>query len=144
MAVSGRKKHAGIKPEFIISVPPESAPKAISEAQLVQLDIIARTSFNLLDGKKIAELLKENRRMWRSVLMPLDLLSLRDMQDGSWHADTLYIYPAAGFHSRLEELVKEQFGADEIQWIGGSEAEDILGTSEELDQLQVILLVWWD
>lgn len=144
MALSGRKKHAGIKPQFIISVPPGSTPKAISEAQLVQLDIIARTNFNLLDGKKVAGLLKENRRMWRSVLMPLDLLSLRDMQDGSWHADTLYIYPEAGFQSQLENLVKEQFDADEIQWIGGSEAEDILGTSEKSDQSQVILLVWWD
>lgn len=63
----------------------------ISEAQKFQLDMIARTNFNFCNGKKVVELLKENRRMWRAVLMPLDFISLRDMDDGSWHADTLDI-----------------------------------------------------
>jgi len=144
MTASGRKKRNEIKPEFIIRVPPQPAFGKISAAQQVQLDIIERTSFNSFDGQKISRLLKENRDLWRAVLMPLDLISLRDMPDGSWHADTLYIYADDGCQFKLEELVREQFDADEIQWIGSSEAEDILGTTELEDRSPVILLVWWD
>ena len=120
--------------------------KKISKAQEFQLDLIARTNFNLCDGKRVAELLKENRHLWRAAMMPLDLISLRDMEDGCWHADTLYIYAEEGCQFQLEELVNEQFNADEVHWIGGSSAEDIMGTTEEgfERKSQVILSVWWD
>lgn len=139
-----KKKRSDIKPEFIISPVPQLPEKKISEAQLIQLDVIAKTNFNLFDGKKIAELLKENRKLWRAVVLPLDPLSLRDMEGGWWHADTLYIYPADGYQFQLEELVREQFNADEIEWIGGSTAVDMLGTTEVENKSQVILSAWWD
>src|SRR4030095_2759085 len=118
MTESGRKKRNEIKPEFIIRIPPEPASGKITEAQQIQLEIIERTNFNSFNGQKITRLLKENRKLWRAVLMPLDLISLRDMPDGVWHADTLYIYVDDGFQVQLEELVRDQFDADEIQWIG--------------------------
>jgi hypothetical protein len=140
----GKKKRRDVKPTFIISNSPPEKTKSISEAQKIQLDIIAKTNFNFFEGRKIAEILKENHRMWRAVLMPLDFISLRDMDDGWWHADTLYIYPEDGYEFKLEELVREQFNADEIQWIGGSTAVDMLGTTEVEDKSHVILSVWWD
>jgi len=140
---NGRKKHS-IKPEFIINPASQQASKQISAAQRIQLDVIARTNFNYFDGRKIARLLEENHKMWRSVLMPLDFISLRDMENGRWHADTLYIYPVDGYQFQLEALVREQFKADEIQWIGGSDAEDMLGMTEVEDKSYVILQVWWD
>lgn len=140
----GRKKRSDIKPEFIITTSFQPKPKKISQAQQIQLDIIEHTNFNFFNGQKIVQLLKENHRMWRSALMPLDLISLRDMADGRWHADTLYIYPEDGYQFQLEELVREQFQADEIQWIGGSSAVDMLGTTEVEHTSQVILSVWWD
>ncbi|MGZ9234724.1 MAG: hypothetical protein ACXW4E_04300 [Anaerolineales bacterium] len=139
-----KKKKSDIKPSFIIGPSSQQVPKKISDAQKIQLDVISRTNFNFFDGKRIAELLKENHRMWRAVLMPLDFISLRDMEEGSWHADTLYIYPEDGYQFQLEELVREQFNADEIQWIGGSTAVDMLGTTEVEHKSQVILSVWWD
>jgi hypothetical protein len=139
-----KKKKSDIKPSFIISPSSQQVPKKISDAQKIQLDVISRTNFNFFDGKRIAELLTENHRMWRAVLMPLDFISLRDMEEGSWHADTLYIYPEDGYQFQLEELVREQFNADEIQWIGGSTAVDMLGTTEVAQKSQVILSVWWD
>ena len=138
------KKRRDIKPEFFISSVPLQHSKSISDAQMIQLDIIAKTNLNFLDGRKIAKLLKENQKMWRAVLMPLDLISLRDMADGRWHADTLYIYAEDGYQFQLEELVREQFHADEIHWIGGSGAVDMLGTTEVEDKSYVILEVWWD
>jgi hypothetical protein len=144
MTASGRKKHKDIKPQFIINVPAQPVPGKMSEAQQFQLELIERTNFNSFNGRKIVGLLKENQKMWRSVLMPLDLISLRDMSDGPWHADTMYIYAEDGYQFQLEELVREQFDADEIEWIGGSEAENVLGTTEVEDRSQVILFVWWD
>lgn len=77
-----KKRRSDIKPEFIISPVPQLPEKKISEAQQIQLDVIAKTKFNLFDGKRIAEWLKENHKMWRAVLLPLDFISLRDMDDG--------------------------------------------------------------
>ena len=139
-----RKKRSDVKQVFIISTPPQQSSKKISDVQQIQLDIIEHTNFNFFNGRKIVDLLKENHRMWRSVLMPLDLISLRDMADERWHTDTLYIYSEDGYQFQLEELVREQFQADEIEWIGGSSAVDILGTTEVEHKSQVILTVWWD
>ncbi len=120
--------------------------KKISRAQKFQLEVIARTNFNFCEGRKVAELLQENRRMWRAALMPLSMISLRDLEENSWHADTLYLYAEEGWQYSLEELVREQFNADEVHWIGGSSAVDYLGTSDpELKKKSsVILSVWWD
>jgi hypothetical protein len=139
-----KKRRSDIKPEFIISSVPQLPEKKITESQQIQLDIIAKTNFNRFDGRSIAEWLKENRKMWRAVLLPLDFISLRDMDDGWWHADTLYIYAEDGWQRELEEVMKEQFNADEVNWIGGSSAVDMLGTTEVEDKSYVILEAWWD
>ena len=138
------KKRPTVKIEFVINPVPSESVKRISEAQQIQLDIIAKTNFNFFNGRKLAEWLKENHKMWHAVLLPLNLISLRDMADGHWHADTLYIYPEDGFQFKLEEVLREQFGADEIRWIGGESAGDMLGTSEVDDKSYVILEAWWD
>jgi hypothetical protein len=138
------KKRRDVKMEFIIRPLPPEAAKKISEAQQIQLEIIAKTNFNFFNGRKIAQVLKENHRMWRAVLLPLNLISLRDMEDGHWHADTLYIYPEDGYQFQLEEIVKEELNADEVHWIGGSDAVDLLGTTEVDGKSYVILEAWWD
>lgn len=138
-----RKKRSDIKPEFIISPAPQLPEKKISEKQEIQLDILAKTNFNFFNGKKIAQWLRENHKMWRAVLLPLDPLSLRDLAENYWHADTLYIYPEDGWGFKLEEVMKEQFGADETRWIGGESAANLLGDSE-IDGSYVILEAWWD
>src|SRR5215216_5167866 len=134
-----RKKRGEIKPEFIISLVPPLPEKKISEAQQIQLDVIAQTKFNFFDGERIAEWLRENHKMWCAVLLPLNFISLRDMDDGHWHADTLYISPEDGWQFNLEEAMREQFGADETRWIGGEVAVDILGTTEVGDKSYVTL-----
>ena len=128
----------------MISPVPQLPEKKISEAQQIQLEVIAKTNFNFFNGERIAKWLTENHKMWRAVLLPLNFISLRDMNDGHWHADTLYIYPEDGWQSELEEVMKEQFGADETRWIGGETAVDMLGTTEVEDKSYVILEAWWD
>ena len=144
-----RKDESGKKaniPEIVSleSLVSQSHSKKISEAQEFQLELIARTNFNFCNGKLIAELLRENHKMWRAALMPLDLLSLRDLENDCWHADTLYIYAEESWRSSLEELVREQFNADEVYWIGDSSAADMLGVSKLERTSDAILSVWWD
>ena len=138
------KKRRDVKMEFIIQSEPQLPEKRISEPQEIQLNIIANTNFNFFNGRRIAEWLRENHKMWRAVLLPLNLISLRDMDDGHWHADTLYIYPEDGWGFKLEEIMREQFQADETSWIGGETAGEMLGTSDVDDKPYVILEVWWD
>jgi hypothetical protein len=144
MTQNNRKKKLDVKVEFTIHPVLQQAEKKISEAQNFQLEVIARTNFNSFNGKKIAQWLRENHKMWKTVLLPLDFISLRDMNTGHWHADTLYIYPEEGYGFELEEIMREQFHADETQWIGGESAMDMLGTSEIKGTSYVILLAWWD
>jgi hypothetical protein len=142
--VERRKKTKEVTPTKKLAT--RKSSKKISKAQKFQLDVIARTNFNFCEGRKVAELLKENRRMWRAALMPLSLISLRDLEENSWHADTLFLYAEEGWQHSLEELVREQFNADEVHWIGGSSASDYLGVSDpELKKKSnVVLSVWWD
>jgi hypothetical protein len=138
-----KKKDERTAPKVEVRPAPRKNAK-ISKAQKFQLDLIARTNFNFFNGKKIVELLKQNRKMWRSVYLPLSSISLRDLENDSWHADTLYIYAEDGWQFSLEELVREQFEADEIHWIGSSSAVDMLGTTEVKDKRNLILSAWWD
>ena len=139
-----KKRRRDIKPEFMVPNVPQLPEKKISQAQQIQLEVIAKTNFNFFNGERIAQWLRENHKMWRAVLLPLNFISLRDMHDGHWHADTLYIYPEDSWQFELEEVLKEQFGADETRWIGGETAGDMLGTSEVEDKSYVILEAWWD
>ena len=134
------KKKPDVKIEFMISPGTQQIKKKMSEAQEIQLDVIAKTNFNYFNGREISEWLKENYKMWRAVLLPLDFISLRDMANGSWHADTLYICPEEGYQFRLEEIMKEQFHADETQWLDRDSVMDMLGTTESY----IILSAWWD
>ncbi|MBL8050699.1 MAG: hypothetical protein JNM46_05705 [Anaerolineales bacterium] len=144
MSQNNGKKKQDVKVEFTISPVLQQVEKKISDAQNFQLEVIARTNFNNFNGKKIAQWLRENHKMWRTVLLPLDFISLRDMDHGHWHADTLFIYPEEGYGFKLEEIMKDQFHADEIHWIGREDAMDMLGTSDIKDTSYVMFSAWWD
>jgi hypothetical protein len=68
------------------------------------------------------------------------------MEEGFWSADTLYLLPREGKEFELEELVRGQFNADEITWIGSDQSLDLLGywKKDEILNPRMILSVWWD
>lgn len=68
MSQNNGKKKQDVKVEFTISPMLQQIEKKISEAQQIQLDVIAKTNFNNFNGGKIATWLKENHKMWRTVL----------------------------------------------------------------------------
>ncbi len=112
----------------------------------MQLELIELVDRNRCKGKKVAKLMRDNRHLWRSALMPSRRLDpLLEMEYGSWSADTLYILPEEGQEAALEKLVK-RFDADEVNWLSGELSLELLGywkkDIEKKDKL--ILSVWWD
>lgn len=110
------------------------------------LSLIKEASFNDFNGKKVVADLKANVNLWKAVIMDRDnLVKLRDLQDGYWNVDTLYITPQLGKEQKLYDLAKK-WGADSQKWLGGDEACGELGSySRGLSKNQnQVLVLWWD
>lgn len=120
----------------------------IGTFQELELQLIGNTNFNLLNGRKVERLLRENVHLWRAAMMKEQegYLPLFDIQDDTSYFDTLYILAREGYESKLEELVNQQFDADTVEWIGGSAVARELGRINQgfEERLKVVLYVWWD
>ena len=122
------------------------AQHATTRVQELQLELIELVNHNRCKGKKVAALLRSNRSLWRSALMPCRRLDpLLDMVNGEWSADTLYVLPAEDKEENLEELAK-RFNADEVKWLDGKESLSLLGYwKKDIEKNpRFILSVWWD
>lgn len=126
----------------------QNSPESkLSEIQDLQLRVIGYTNHNNCNGKKLEKLLRQNRHLWRAVMMPNNQLHpLRDMEYGEWSADTLYVLVREGKESELEQLARERFDADEINWIGNDQTLELLGywKKDAVRNPKFILSVWWD
>lgn len=122
------------------------AETGMSRVQELQLELIALVNHNNCKGKKVAKLLRDNHNLWRAAFMPSTYLySLRDMEYGKWSADTLYITPKEGQEEALEKLAK-RFKADEVNWLGGEKALQLLGYWKKgiENNPKFVLSLWWD
>ena len=74
------------------------------------------------------------------------LYPLRDMEYDVWSADTLYVLVRVGKETELEQLMKKQLHADEINWIGSDKRMELLGywKKDEVHNPKLILSAWWD
>jgi hypothetical protein len=118
----------------------------MTRVQELQLELIELVDKNICHGKKVAKLLRDNRHLWQAVLMPSRRLDpLRDMEYGRWSADTVYILPEKGQEERLEKLAK-RLRADEVNWLGGEKALELLGYWKKgiEENPRLILTLWWD
>ncbi len=119
---------------------------SLTRVQEIQLELIELVEHNECDGKLIANLLRDNRHLWRAAFMPSRRLDpLRDMEHGRWSADTLYMAPREGQEDALENLAN-QLEADEVNWIEGRESLNLLGYWRQgiEENTKLILSVWWD
>jgi hypothetical protein len=67
-----KKRRCDIKPDFIIRPVSQWPQKKISEVQHIQLEVLAKTNINFFNGERIAK--------WHAVLLPLNSISLRDLE----------------------------------------------------------------
>ena len=81
----------------------------------------------------------------RNPRIHISLIKLRDLPQGVWNVDTLFLLPERGREDQLENLART-WKADEIEWIGGEEADSALGrySLEDRNNPRQVLRVWWD
>jgi hypothetical protein len=118
----------------------------MKKVQKLQFELMEIASFNEFVGEIVVKDLVAHEELWRSVLMNSHVSSefpLRDMPEGYWSVSTLFIYASNKDNGRLWELAN-LWGADEVDWIVGSEAGDMLGASGPQTKDMKILRVWWD
>lgn len=109
------------------------------------LELMRLASFNEYDGECVVRDLISHRELWKGAYMTRDdFIQLRDLPDGHYNVDTLYITVVEGREEELELLAKS-WRADEVDWIGGQESQEMLGygNRSKLRECE-ILRIWWD
>jgi hypothetical protein len=135
-------------------------PVSLRDASIqdIQLELLRRTTFNALDGERVAASLLAHRDLWLaalldrpgvpnyaepSLLLTSGLIKLRDLPDNYWNADTLYILTRTReLARRLTRIAEEEDWGGEVRvFEGQQEIDRALGTGREEHGL---LSVWWD
>lgn len=126
----------------------------INPIQKLNLELIRLSTFNEMNGEKVVKDLLAHQDLWRGVVMDradynlggqfnttgemICLIKLRDIEDGYWNVDTLYILPKEGKEKELERLAKG-WNADEVDYEGEEWSRKHLGGGKGN-----VLRVWWD
>ena len=123
----------------------------VNKVQELNLELISIASFNNFDGEQVVKDLLGHRDLWRGVVIDradyaqtasvetINLIKLRDIANGYWNVDTLYILPEKGKESELKAITAT-WGADEVDYESAEWSQRALGGGEEA----TILRVWWD
>jgi hypothetical protein len=123
--------------------PGKPSAGALSAQQQLQLDLIRSSSFNLFDGDRVVRDLLERRDEWSAVLMDRDdLIKLRDLPDGHWNVDTLYVLARDPYSAHALSELAEIWHADTVDVYGAERTDDELGGSPD-DDCRVVAF-WWD
>ena len=127
-----------------------------ASAQELQLELLRRSDIEGLKGEKIVESLFQHRDLWLGVILDrlyvwertprhlplMMMIKLRDLEDGFWNADTLYVLCRGPENlEELQRIAKKEWGGEVRIHDDSEELSRSLGISEE-DYF--ILSVWWD
>ena len=132
-----------------------SKPLAEATPQEIQLELIRRARWNDLDGERVVPSLLVHRDLWQAVLidrlslsrpgrLPASgLIKLRDLPDGFWNADTLYILARdAGSAAQLAKIAEDEDWGGMVQvHANPQQIDDALGAGRST---QAIVSIWWD
>ncbi|SRR5258706_14605554 len=113
------------------------------DPQAVLLELIQHNDFNHFSGKFIRDELVKYRNLWKACLMTRHGtgIVLRDLNEGCYNVDTLYILAAPGRAFDLAKVIS-RWEADEVKCMEGKEADSFLGQGGHLDE--TVFEVWWD
>lgn len=121
----------------------------LNVVQMLQFELMRKASFNNYDGNFVVDDLLAHSDLWEGVVMdradyyyssaaseqdearrarhqePVDLIKLRDIGEGYWNVDTVYLVPAEGKRKELEALARN-WGADEVDWMRNTHVGEYL------------------
>jgi hypothetical protein len=118
-------------------------PSKINPTQNLMLDLITKASFNDFDGKAVVDDLMNHQELWCSVMMTREGMcgiTLRDLPDGDYNVDTLYILSSGKDDNHLL-AVAEGWPSDEVSWLSDDAAGKFLGCFPATGR---VLRLWWD
>jgi hypothetical protein len=130
----------------------------LTRPQKLVLMLMLEARFNQFDPFRVVADLLKCRDLWEGVVMCRgypwsdredgkylhlhgDLISLRDMPDGYWNVDTVYLKHRPEHTTALTKLA-ETWSADEINNYADDEACSLLGAYGPGSSS--VLRVWWD
>jgi len=145
-----------------------------TKIQAMLLKLMREASFNDFDGNIVVDSLLAHRDLWIACMIdreayqasyererrangekqgglpvsPIDTIRLRDISEGYWNVDALFILPEPGKEDELELLARKEWNADEIDWYDPLDAGLIMHGSYEdtkgSTRVEKMLRVWWD
>ena len=138
----------------------------MNKIQKIILDLVENTSFNNFDGEQIAKDLRENENKWLGFIFGKfcysTIIPLRDIDNGFYNADTIYIKVKAKNFNWLKKMVKKwkvnEFGGYLNGKIFGVWDDNLRGLIEKSSQCHhfnfplgatpkkdiVYARLWWD
>jgi hypothetical protein len=124
----------------------------MNKIQELQLELMKLASFNSFDGNEVVKDLLKHQDLWKGCIIDragysraayqgcIDLIKLRDIEDGIWNVDTIYILTSGVDDKKLEKLAKK-WNADEIDFLSDEDAGRSLGEGPTNHK---VLRIWWD
>jgi hypothetical protein len=131
----------------------------LARPQKLEFMLMLEANFNAFNPYQVVADLLDHRDLWTGAVMERgyvfpepsrpgwailrgDLIHLRDVGDGHWNVDTLYIHTAANSDAQWQQIVAN-WKADEVNFYEGELAGSLLGVFATNDPRK-ILRVWWD
>ena len=116
--------------------------RRIDLLHILQLNLMEKIATGALERDRVLdEVLRRPESRTLALTMTDDLIPLRDLPEGYWNVDRLYLLARPGHEAALEALARTWL-TDEIVWLDGRVAQVALG-GHWCPEPQV-LVVWWD
>jgi hypothetical protein len=109
---------------------------------ILQLNLMERVATGEPDRDHVLDEVLRRPESWTLALtMTDDLIPLRDLPEGHWNVDRLYVLARPGQEAALEALART-WRADEVGWLDGRVAQVAMGGYWRPEPQ--VLVVWWD
>lgn len=129
--------------------------RQINEVQKLLLQLMENASFNIFDGVRVADALRQNADLWEAAILWRPVynagITLRDLGTGHYSADCLN---ALVPEEKLDEFLRLPFRAQEICWrkYDGTQGGNVGFSPEEVAAIAqagplpgvAVVRVWWD
>ena len=123
----------------------------INEIQKLQFELMRKATFNGFDGNVVVDSLEDklHQELWEGVIMDregyghIDLIKLRDIQNGFWNIDTLFILCKKGKEKEVELLALRNWNADEVEVLSLEDTQKLMGIGSREDKRRIVRC-WWD